>query len=330
MRERESRPVRPQIIRMQSPTVSIIIPSWNGAHLLPTCLDALRQQTYKDFEIIVVDNASSDGSRALLAGSYPDVRVIPLSQNLFYAGGVNRGAQTTSSPIVVALNNDTEAEPTWLEHLVGCLDRHPEAGMAASKLLLFDRRTVLHSAGDYYGVDGIPGNRGVWEEDTFQYDNATDVFSACGGAAAYRRTMLEDIGLFDEDLVGYCEDIDLAFRAQLAGYKCVYAPRARVYHMLSATGGGVIASYYCGRNFISVLVKNMPSSLLRKYWWRIALAQVKHLVSALLHVREASARARLRGQWDGVRLIPTMWAKRRQVFAHRKVSDAYLESILQP
>ena len=313
---------------MQTASVSIIIPNWNGAHLLPTCLDALQRQTYQDFETLVVDNASTDGSRDLLAGRYPEARLICMPQNLFFAGAVNQGIRESRSPIVVALNNDTEAEPNWLERLVEALQSHPEAGMAASKLLLFDRRSVLHSAGDYYGLDGIPGNRGVWEEDTTQYDAATEVFSACGGAAAYRRGMLEAIGLFDEDFVGYCEDVDLAFRAQLAGYKCVYAPAARIYHRLSATGGGALASYYCGRNFISVLAKNMPASLLRRHWRRILLAQARYFLHSLLHFREPAARARLRGQWDGVLALPRMWAKRRQIFAAQQVPDSYIESIL--
>lgn len=314
---------------MKVHTISVIIPNWNGSHLLGPCLAALRQQTYRDFETVVVDNASTDNSRDILARDYPEVTVIPLDQNHFFAGAVNRGIRQTHSPIIVLLNNDTEPEPCWLAALVSALERHTEAGMAASKLLMFDRRTVLHSAGDYYSVSGIPGNRGVWEEDRGQYDHQDSIFSACGGAAAYRRSMLEAIGLLDEDLVAYCEDVDLAFRAQLAGYTCVFAPEARVYHHLSATGGGPFASYYCGRNFIAVLAKNMPLSLLRRYWWRILRGQLHHSLNALLHFREPAARARLRGQIDGLRAIPRMWAKRPAVFALQRVSDGHLESLLQ-
>jgi GT2 family glycosyltransferase len=253
-----------------------------------------------------------------------------LPRNRFFAGAVNEGIRQTESPVVVLLNNDTAAEPTWLERLILALADHPEAGMAASKLLLYDKPAVLHSAGDYYRIDGIPGNRGVWEEDQGQYDDDVEVFSACGGAAAYRRAMLESIGLFDEELEAYCEDVDLAFRAQLAGYKCVYVPQARVYHRLSATGGGPLASYYCGRNFISVLAKNMPGSLLKKYWWRIGCGQARYLWHALRHLREPAARARLRGQWDGLLFLPRMWAKRKEVLALQQVSDTYLESLLRP
>lgn len=313
---------------MGTPHVAVIIPNWNGAHLLPGCLSALRRQTYRDFEVVVVDNGSNDGSVALVREQFPEVRMLALPTNLLFAGGVNAGIRATQSPVVALLNNDTEADPQWLQYLVAALEQHPEAGMAASKLLLFDRRNVLHSAGDFYGVDGVPGNRGVWEEDRGQYDQSLEVFSPCGGAAAYRRSMLEDIGLMDEDLVAYCEDVDLAFRAQLAGYRCVFAPQARVYHMLSATGGGPLASYYCGRNFISVAAKNMPAALLRRYWPRILARQLGFAVHALLHLREPAARARLRGQLAGLRALPAAWRKRAAVFSHQRVPDAYIESIL--
>ncbi|MBI4498003.1 MAG: glycosyltransferase family 2 protein [Chloroflexi bacterium] len=311
------------------PRVAVIIPNWNGAHLLPTCLDALRCQVYRDFQTVVVDNGSQDGSRELLARAYPEVRGIPLPTNLFFSGAVNCGIRDTASPIIVLLNNDTEPEPRWLEELVAGLEAHPEAGMATSKILLFDRRDTLHTAGDFYTLDGVPGNRGVWERDTGQYDGATRVFGACAGAAAYRRAMLDDIGLFDEDFVGYCEDVDLSFRAQLAGYSCVYVPTARVYHRLSATGGGPLASYLCGRNFINVIVKNVPASLLRRYWWRMARGQCRLTLEALRHWREPAARARIRGQLAALLAIPTMLVKRREIQARRRVDDRTIEALLR-
>lgn len=312
---------------MKSALASVIIPNWNGAHLLPCCLDALRRQTFRAFETVVIDNGSTDASPEVLAG-YPEVTVVRLPENRFFAGAVNEGIRRTSAPFVVLLNNDTEPEPEWLERLIGGLEQHPEAGMAASKLLLFDRRNVLHSAGDSYGLDGVPRNRGVWEEDQGQYDGDLWVFSACGGAAAYRRSMLDAIGLFDEDLVAYCEDVDLAFRAQLAGYRCLFVPSARVYHKLSATGGGAFASYYCGRNFLAVLAKDLPGSLLVRHWPAILAVQLGFLWQSLHHLREPAARARLAGQLAGLRVLPRMWSKRSQVFALRRVTDDVLESIL--
>jgi GT2 family glycosyltransferase len=307
---------------------SVIIPNWNGAHLLRTCLDSLRRQTWQGFEVIVVDNGSRDESLALLAAEYPEVRVIPLDTNLGLAIATNIGIRASQTEIVVTLNNDIEAHPDWLEELIAGLDATPEAGAAASKLLLFDRRDTIHSAGDYYRLDGVPGNRGVWERDDGQYTQREPVFGACAGAAAYRRSMLNDIGLFDESLFMYCEDVDLAFRAQLAGYRCVFVPSATVYHMLSASGGGPLASYYCGRNFLWVLMKNMPWPLLRRYWPLMVGAQVRILTEALLHLREPAARARLRGVLAGLVTLPGLLPARRATQARRRVSNGYLRAIL--
>jgi len=310
------------------PFFSVIIPNWNGERHLPTCLDALRQQTLRDFETIVVDNASSDGSVRLMSDSYPEVQVITLGENRFFSGAVNTGIAAATGEVIALLNNDTEADANWLLELKKGLDAHPEAGLAASKLLLFDRRTVIHSAGDFYQKDGVPGNRGVWQEDNGQYDQSIWTFSACGAAAAYRRSMLDQIGVLDEDFYGYCEDVDLAFRAQLAGYRCLFVPTAIVYHRLSATGGGPIASYYCGRNFLNVIVKDMPGHLLRKHWPRIVAAQLGFAAHSLWHVREPAARARLAGQLAALRQLSLMLAKRREIQANKRVSDSYIESIL--
>jgi GT2 family glycosyltransferase len=195
-------------------------------------------------------------------------------------------------------------------------------------MLLFDRRTVLHTAGDFYRVDGIPGNRGVWQTDTGQFDREEYVFSANGGSAAYRKTMLEAIGLLDEDFFFSCEDVDLAWRAQLAGFRCVYAPQAIVYHMLSATGGGVTASFYDGRNFVWLIAKNYPASLWRRYWPAVLRAQWRITQEAGRAWRGAAARARLRGQIAGLLGLPKMWPKRRAIQAARCVSDEYLVSVL--
>ena len=307
---------------------SIIIPNYNGERFLPACLDALRRQTYPHFEVIVVDNASSDDSVTLLEREYPEVRLLRLARNVGLTGACNAGAAIARGEILVLLNNDTEPEPGWLAALVEALAEHPEAGSVASKMLLFDRRDTLHTAGDLYGVDGIPRNRGVWERDEGQYDEAIEIFSACGGASAYRREAWEAVGGFDEDFFMYCEDVDLGWRLQLAGYRAVFAPRARVYHRLSATGGGAIASFYTGRNTIWVLVKDVPGRLLRRYWWLILRAQLRIAWEALKAWRGEAARARLRGQIAGLWGLPKMLRKRRAVQATKRVDDEYLKGLL--
>lgn len=308
--------------------ISVIIPNWNGLQHLDTCLSALDRQTFDDFEIIVVDNASSDGSVAFIRRKYPQAKIIELPENRGFAGACNAGMRRARGEYLVLLNNDTEVDPGWLAAIVDAFQRHPEAGILASKMLLFDRRDTFHTAGDFYGTDGIPGNRGVWEQDHGQFDREEYVFSACGGSAAYRRTMLDQIGLLDEDFFYSCEDVDLAWRAQLAGWRVVYAPAAVVYHKLSATGGGATASFYDGRNFLYLIAKNYPTSLLRKHWRTILRAQISIAWEALKAWRGAAARARLRGMLAGLLNLSPMLAKRRLVQASRKVTDEYLETML--
>ncbi|HIE38468.1 MAG TPA: glycosyltransferase family 2 protein [Anaerolineales bacterium] len=330
--DNEQRPNRAASNRQQvtgsQPLVTIVIPNWNGAAHLPTCLESLRGQTLRDFEVIVADNGSTDGSLELLSRDYPEVQVLALGENRGFAGACNAGIRAARGEFVVLLNNDTEANPHWLAEVVAAFERHPEAGIVASKMLLFDRRDTIHTAGDFYRVDGIPGNRGVWQRDDGQYDAEAYVFSACGGSGAYRRELLEEIGLLDEDFFYSCEDVDLAWRAQLAGYRCVYAPRAVVYHKLSATGGGTIASFYDGRNFIYLLVKDYPGDLWRTYWRAILKAQFRLAGEALRAWRGAAARARLRGMLAGLFGIPRMLRKRRAVQRTRRVDRDDLERVL--
>jgi GT2 family glycosyltransferase len=307
--------------------VSIIIPNWNGAPHLPACLDSLRRQTFRDFEVIVADNASADNSRQLLAARYPEVKVIALDHNKGFAGACNVGLRAAKGEVQILLNNDTEAEPDWLAEALAAFDRHPEAGLVASKMLLFDRRDTLHTAGDLYRTDGTPANRGAWQRDGGQFEEGP-VFSACGGSAAYRKVMLDQIGLLDEDFFYSCEDVDLAWRAQLSGWHAVFAPRAVVYHKLSATGGGTTASFYDGRNFIYLLVKDVPSVVWRRHWREIIGAQFRIALEALKAWRGQAARARLRGQLAGLLAVPKLLGKRRQTQAARKVSDDYIFSIL--
>lgn len=309
---------------------SIVIPNWNGKHFLQTCLDSLKAQTYPDVEIIIVDNASQDGSQAYIREHYPEVRLIELPENRGFTGACNRGMEAATGAFIALLNNDTEVDPNWANAVVEGFARHPEAGFIASRMMLFDERTKIHAVGDFYRVDGQPGNRGVWQVDKGQFSEEAYVFSACGGASIYRRSMLDDIGLLDDDFYFSLEDIDLGWRAQLAGYRCVYLPDALVYHMLSATGGGKTASYYAGRNTLFVLVKDYPGALWRKYGLQILRQQIKTAYEALRAWRGEAARARLRGMVDALRELPKMLRKRREIQSKRRVSIAYLESILTP
>jgi GT2 family glycosyltransferase len=315
-------------ISKTAPLLSIIIPHHNGAHHLPPCFQSLRRQTYPYLEVILVDNGSTDESIALTRRDFPEVKVIELKQNLGLTGAINRGIQHATGQVIVSLNNDTEVAPGWAQALVEALAAYPDAGMVASKMLLFDERDRLHSAGDGFGANGIPINRGVWQKDEGQFDHDVYIFGGCGGAVAYRREMLNEIGCFDEDLFMYLEDVELNWRAQLAGYRVVFAPQAVVYHRLSATGGGVIASYYTGRNTIFMLAKVLPGSIFRRYWRAIIKAQFHIMIEALRAWRGEAARARLRGQLAGLWGLPKWLAKRKSIRRKIDVTDAYLESLL--
>jgi GT2 family glycosyltransferase len=316
---------------LEKPCVSIIIPTYNGLRFLPTCFDALRGQTYpaEKREIILVDDASTDETVPFVREHYPEVQILSLPKNVGLAKGCNAGAGRANGEILVMLNNDTEAEPGWLAGLVAAADANPDAGSIASKMLLFDRRDTLHNAGDLMGSDGIPRNRGVWQRDMGQFDASPEIFSGCGGGVAYRRVAWQQARGFDERLFMYLEDVDLGWRLQLLGWRAVFAPAARLYHQLSATGGGVLSSYYTGRNTIWVIAKDMPGPLLRRYWPRILAAQGCIAGDALRAWRGEAARARLRGQCAGLLGLPRVLAWRRATQATCRVPVTQIDRLVQ-
>jgi len=313
-----------------APHVSIIIPNWNGRHHLDSCLSSLQNQNFSDFEVILVDNNSSDGSREYVRESFPEVRLVELESNLGFTGGCIAGLDVAQGEIIVLLNNDTEADAKWLSSLVETFKMDAGIGIVATKIMLFDRRDHIHSAGDIYSIDGIPNNRGVWQEDLGQYDDEEEIFSACGAAAAYRRSMIGEIGFLDDDFYFSCEDVDLGWRAHLAGWKVRYAPKAIVYHKLKATGGSVTGSYYDGRNFLYLIWKNYPWSLLKRHLPVIVQAQLSITWDALKAWRGEAARARLRGQAAGLIGFFKIYPKRRQIQTSRRLNDEDLTILLSP
>lgn len=312
------------------PRAAIIIPHYNGQQHLETCLGSLRRQTVSDFEVLLVDNGSTDGTQAYVQAEFPEVRLIELGRNFGFTGACNAGFAAATSPILILLNNDTEVHPHWLENILDAFARHPEVGSIASRMMLFDRRDHFHTAGDFVRLDGLPGNRGAWQKDEGQYDDEEYVFSACGGAAAYRRDVLEQVGYLDDAYFFSCEDVDLGWRINLSGWRVLYLPTAIVYHKLKATGGSITGSYYDGRNFIRLIVKNMPATLLRRHWRIIWRGQWHITREALRHWRGEAARARLRGQLAGLLRLPQMLKARRQVRTIRRLDDDSLMARLMP
>jgi GT2 family glycosyltransferase len=294
-------------------------------------LEGLRAQTFRDFETIIVDDASTDGTRELLR-RYPELRsvVLPGEKGHGFVTAANRGIAASRREIVVLLNNDAVPEPEWLEELVGALERNPWAGMAASRIMLYDRPDTFHSTGDYYGGDGVPNSRGVWESDRGQYEREEEVFGICAAAAAIRRTVLADLAwsggttptgrVFDPQLWMYMEDVDLNVRARLRGHRTVYVPTARVLHRLSATGGGTLASYYVGRNMLYVLAKDVPARIIARNLPRVVRRQGGFILDVLGSFRGAAARARLRGMLVGLVTWPRVLPARRRIMRSAKIS----------
>lgn len=306
-----------------------MIPNWNGQSLLPICLSSLRRQSFRDFETLVVDNGSTDGSRELLARDLPEVRVISLGENRGFSAAVNAGIRASDAEYVALLNNDTEQDVGWLAELVAAADATPQAGSFASKLLDFGDRRVLDGAGDVLRRSGLPYRLGHGEIDRGQYDRPRFVFGACAAAALYRRSMLEEIGLFDEDFFAYCEDGDLSFRAQLSDYRCLYAPKAVVYHMGSASTGNKrspTATRLGTRNGLGLLVKNLPAPLVPELLPFILLGQMSRLAVTARSPR--TLRAHLAGISEAWRLLPKMFAKRREIQRHRRIPVRDLRRLL--
>jgi GT2 family glycosyltransferase len=310
------------------PFASVIVPSWNGAHLLPECLDSLVAQSYEPLEIIVADGASTDATHKLLAERYRCVRLLRLRRNRGFTGNVNAGIRAARGDFLLLLNNDARADPHWVATCVQTLREHPALGSVASKVLYRDGR--VNSAGDQFGRDGAPRQRGNGEPDGPAWNEPEAVFGAMGGAAAFRRAMLADVGLLDEVLFMYLEDVDLAFRAQLRGWSCLFEPSAVVYHRGGASGGGTLESFCNGRNLIRVLVKNVPSALLPKMLPGVIAFQTQRARSALASWQGAAARATLRGQLVGLIELPRHLAYRPQIQRTRRVTDAHVWSLLTP
>lgn len=310
------------------PRISVAIPNLNGARFLGPCLRSLQSQTRSPDEVLVIDSASTDGSRALVAAQFPEVQFVPVGHQSGVAAAFNACIAHSRGDGVALLNNDTEVDSRWLAALAAAWETHSHAGSFASKVLFHRDRQTINAAGDFYAPEGRPGNRGVWEADHGQYDRGDWVFGAMAAAALYRREALDDVGPFDEDLGSYCEDVDWSFRAQLRGWRCRYVPEAVVYHHGSATGGGSLASYSCGRNFPLVFVKNMPPALYRRYLARMLWRQLRDALETAPHLREPAARARLRGQVAACRALPHFLGRRRAVQRRRRVADIEIQRVL--
>lgn len=315
--------------KRQSPRVGVVIPNWNGKHWLQPCLDSLSQQYFKDFSIIVVDNNSSDGSVEFLSKRWPDIDIIKNQSNLGFSAAVNAGILRSGSDYIFLLNNDTQVHPGCLKEIVETLDQKTEIGFCATKMLLISDHSIIDAVGDSYERNGRARNIGQGEDDIGQYSEEKLVFGACAGAAVYRRSLFDEVGLFDEDYFAYYEDIDFSFRAQLAGYKCLFLPSAVVYHARGATKGhrSAFVGYHGSKNLLNTLVKNMPTALLIKYMPAIIWYQIKTLGSFIFGFKYGLSN--LQGKFGALRQLPKMLKKRYEIQRRAKVSSRYIDSIIK-
>jgi GT2 family glycosyltransferase len=264
----------------QQYSVTVVIVNWNGAHHLDECLTALRSQTLAaETEVIVIDNGSTDGSIEVLDRYSESVRVIRNLHNVGFAAGCNQGIQARPSEFVALLNNDAIVEPTWLEELVKAMRRAPDIGSCTSKVLWYYDHGIFDNAGHVVYADGLTRGRGRLQHDSGQFEREEDVFAFSGCAALLRRSMLEDVGLFDEQFFAYCEEADLAFRARLRGWRGLYVPTAIAYHKFSASTArfSSLKALHVERNRFWLAVKNLPLPLLLasfgftlvRYGWQV-------------------------------------------------------------
>lgn len=291
---------------------TVVIPNYNGKHFLKDCLTALSKQTQQDFCTLVIDNGSSDGSADYIEAYFPEVLVVRCKKNYGFCKAVNRGIRMATTPYVLLLNNDTEVEEGFVEALEQAMDRHSKAFSISSKMLRFQRRDRIDDAGDLYCLVGWQFQRGIDRLET-QFSKEEQVFSACAGAAIYRKEVLERIGYFDEHHFAYLEDMDIGFRARVYGYENWFCPAARVYHIGSGTTGSKYNSLkvkLSARNSVYMNYKNMPS-------WMLGINFLPLLIGYLIKwgffIRIGFGREYIAGIMEGIR-------KRKKL---RKVSFAF-------
>lgn len=322
--------------------VSILIANWNGRHLLQECLDSLALQTFRDFEVVLVDNGSNDGSCELLHDSYPWVKLVELESNTGFASANNICLQHSSGEYIVTLNNDTRAEPEWLAELVRVAETDPGIGMVGSRTCVWDQPDIIDTLGGRICRDGM--SRGAFRGQFFSSLNIPDIVpilypSPC--AALYRRQMLEEIGFFDDDFFAYAEDTDLGLRGRWAGWDAVAATGALAHHRYSATGGTLspMKVFLVERNHYWVAIKNFPLSrlILLPFWSVIRLlVQLKCVFSKRGTGEEFLSeeqpfdlvKATARGHLAALIRLPDMLRKREVIMKSRRLSDTQMCDLL--
>lgn len=308
----------------QRSRVSIVIPTWNGSAVLRACLRTLAAQTCSDFETIVVDNGSTDGTRAMLAAEFPAARCVPLAENRGFAAATNIGLRAATGDVLICLNNDVECAADFVAALIAPLDTMPDVGFVAAKMLNAHRPELIDSAGDAMSL--VPWNIGRGAPDAPAFNQPRELLSACAGAAAYRRELFDAVGYFDEGYFAFFEDVDLGIRAQLRGFRCWYEPRAVVRHRFSSTAGRVpdFKVFLLVRNALKLFFQTMPLRRL-VLWGPVVL--VWPWLDPLFYDRSLRVTAKAWFAFWGK--LPEVMRERRRVYRGRTVPVSRLVSLLE-
>jgi GT2 family glycosyltransferase len=329
-------PLAAKLKELPQPKVTVIVPTLAAGDALAECLSSLETQTYRDFEVVVVDNSASH----LVTTASEGVRVITNQRNVGFGAAINQGYRTSTSPYIAALNDDAVAEPNWLARMVACADRDSKAGMFASEVRLTESGK-LDSAGMLIAADGSSRQRGHGESPEI-YKDQTEALFPSGSAALYRRKMLDEIGAFDEDFFLYCEDTDLGLRARWKGWICRYVPGAVVQHRYSHSAGraSIMKAYYVERNRICTAIKNFPLGMLVRAPFAAAARYFWHLVSMIegkgkaAEFRDASHPAWLpfvvvRAHAAALMQLPRLLRERRRILSSATVNRKEFRDLLQ-
>lgn len=310
------------------PVVRVIVLNWNGRKWLAPCLDALRRQTFREFEVVVVDNGSNDGSVDLLRERFPECRTLALADNVGFAAGNNAGAAGAASKYLAFLNNDTAATPGWLGALVDAAESDGTVGLVSSHLVFMDQPKTVDSAGDGYLRCG-GGFKHRHGQPVGEARGVHEVFGACGAAFLIRRELFDRLGGFDPDFFMVYEDVDLSYRARLLGARCVCALAAVVHHAGSASLGRISrpAVFFGQRNLEWTWIKNSPPRLLLRSLPGHVLYDLAGLAG---YARAGQLGAWIRAKTAAVIGLPSVWRKRRKVQRAATVDPGALWTLMEP
>ena len=309
--------------------ISVVIPNWHGIEIIGDAIKSLQNQTI-GVDIIVVENASTDGSYEYLKDNFPDIKILRNKKNLGFDGGVNTGIRYSLKKgykYIALLNSDAVVDKKWAEMLVKHLEPNPNTGIVASKIVTRDGK-YIDSVGDYYTIWGLAYPTGRGEKDTGQYEKSKYVFGGSGGASMYRAKLFKDIGIFDEDFFAYYEDIDISFRAQLAGWKVWYEHSAVTYHATNSTSKKMASgfmTYQTLKNMPWVLWKNVPLRFLPQTIPRFMVAYLGFIISA---IQKRYYIETLKGTTVSLIKFPKKILQRSTIQRSRAVSSKYIKSIL--